>query len=418
MADRASALADLAIEAFGEGDGDDSVRTAVAEGCLSVDEFVELAELVAGAGRAPSHRDVAAELRSRGLVPERGVPRSVVAVKLGNGSAEQMHRARALLQERISRRESEGRGSRRVDLTALAADWPAFAPAPARRCCGRARRVLQVLAVRVLPKSIRSSLLSESAAALCLCGYVAMVAAANVFAVRPSLCAHDSQTPFAVLLCVACTAHAIAALSDPGCPSPASFVYPGEGRWCQVCDAQKPPRTAHCSRCGRCVSRFDHHCLWLATDVGERNHSAFLLLLAAYPAAAALLARDSALVASRLLLPREGCPHVTDAGAAAAFGVLLMCVVAVVWTVPLLLYHLAGAARGETTLDDFRAGGRRCGGCGPTATAPTMPRALSIPALESKPPYDEGPAVNLAMFLLPWTLRRCIMERRRGWGRS
>lgn len=34
--------------------------------------------------------------------------------------------------------------------------------------------------------------------------------------------------------------------------------------WCNKCDAPKPERTHHCSFCGRCVLKMDHHCPWLA----------------------------------------------------------------------------------------------------------------------------------------------------------
>jgi palmitoyltransferase len=38
------------------------------------------------------------------------------------------------------------------------------------------------------------------------------------------------------------------------------------GKWCRKCWAPKPERAHHCSVCGRCVMKMDHHCPWLASS--------------------------------------------------------------------------------------------------------------------------------------------------------
>ena len=46
---------------------------------------------------------------------------------------------------------------------------------------------------------------------------------------------------------------------------------------CVKCNCVKPPRSHHCSTCGRCVLKMDHHCPWMNNCIGLRNQKAFLL---------------------------------------------------------------------------------------------------------------------------------------------
>lgn len=49
------------------------------------------------------------------------------------------------------------------------------------------------------------------------------------------------------------------------------------GRHCQKCNYYKLPRVSHCSTCGECIYKLDHHCMWTQTCIGHCNQRAFIL---------------------------------------------------------------------------------------------------------------------------------------------
>jgi hypothetical protein len=82
----------------------------------------------------------------------------------------------------------------------------------------------------------------------------------------------------------------IACASDPGEITKENIdqymkFYPNDelmyhkDRTCHTCNIPKVARSKHCSTCNKCISKFDHHCAWLNSDVGERNYRWFHLFL-------------------------------------------------------------------------------------------------------------------------------------------
>ena len=46
---------------------------------------------------------------------------------------------------------------------------------------------------------------------------------------------------------------------------------------CEHCHYYKPPRVSHCSTCGTCIYKLDHHCIWTQNCIGYRNQRPFIL---------------------------------------------------------------------------------------------------------------------------------------------
>ncbi|XP_065910102.1 palmitoyltransferase ZDHHC6-like isoform X2 [Dysidea avara] len=51
-------------------------------------------------------------------------------------------------------------------------------------------------------------------------------------------------------------------------------------QYCHTCQSWKAPRSHHCSQCGRCVLKMDHHCPWVNNCVSHNNQPSFCRFLA------------------------------------------------------------------------------------------------------------------------------------------
>lgn len=56
-------------------------------------------------------------------------------------------------------------------------------------------------------------------------------------------------------------------------------TYSGGIRYCEKCNLIKPDRCHHCSICGTCVLKMDHHCPWINNCVSFTNYKFFVLFL-------------------------------------------------------------------------------------------------------------------------------------------
>lgn len=49
--------------------------------------------------------------------------------------------------------------------------------------------------------------------------------------------------------------------------------------YCERCKKSQPLRVYHCKKCNACVHCFDHHCAFIRTCIGERNHGRFVIFI-------------------------------------------------------------------------------------------------------------------------------------------
>ncbi|CAK7565424.1 MAG: Eukaryotic peptide chain release factor GTP-binding subunit [Sporothrix epigloea] len=120
-------------------------------------------------------------------------------------------------------------------------------------------------------------------------------------------------------------------------------------KYCRTCNIWRPPRAHHCRMCDNCVETADHHCVWLNNCVGRRNYRYFFTFVTTCTILSLYLLAAS-LVQVLVYRSRE---HISFMAAISHFRVpfamAIYGLLACLYPVPLMGYHLFLMARGETT---------------------------------------------------------------------
>jgi len=130
-----------------------------------------------------------------------------------------------------------------------------------------------------------------------------------------------------------------------------------EVKYCWVCQTEVHVCSMHCKYCDKCVSHFDHHCMWLNTCIGAKNYGTFfrsvwsLTLMTGVHLAALILFyigyfNKSWGVRERSEFLRDGAPEIV-LGFNLGVGAFVFAIVAMV--VQLLMFHQGLKREGLTT---------------------------------------------------------------------
>ncbi|XP_055838729.1 palmitoyltransferase ZDHHC20-B isoform X1 [Episyrphus balteatus] len=135
----------------------------------------------------------------------------------------------------------------------------------------------------------------------------------------------------------------------------------GAVRFCEKCQIIKPDRAHHCSVCGTCVLKMDHHCPWVNNCVNFKNYKFFVLFLGY----ALLYCLYVALTSLEYFIKFWRVSTGELNGGMGRFHILFLFFVSLMFAISLVSlfgYHIYLVLVNRTTLEAFRAPVFRIGG--------------------------------------------------------
>ncbi|CAF1042365.1 unnamed protein product [Rotaria sordida] len=129
--------------------------------------------------------------------------------------------------------------------------------------------------------------------------------------------------------------------------------FDGSIRYCFLCRCIKPDRAHHCSICGKCILRYDHHCPWTNSCVSYANYKFFILFLGWALVFCTYVAATS--LEYFILFWQDVNSSISPGG---KFHLLFLFFAAIMFAISvssLFFYHLYLTGKNRTTLESFRA---------------------------------------------------------------
>jgi palmitoyltransferase ZDHHC9/14/18 len=120
-------------------------------------------------------------------------------------------------------------------------------------------------------------------------------------------------------------------------------------KYCETCKTVRDIRSMHCSICGFCIKKHDHHCGFVANCIGERNIKKFVYFLASIVIHSLAICIPCIVIYSKMTDILK-----SDIGYAISLAILCMSAIFFLGMGAFLLFHLYLISTNRTTNEHIR----------------------------------------------------------------
>lgn len=127
-------------------------------------------------------------------------------------------------------------------------------------------------------------------------------------------------------------------------------------KFCGTCSIIRPIRSTHCGDCNNCVERFDHHCPWIGNCAGKRNYKYFYIFIVLLNILIIFTGIMSIVYIAVYLNDKKSEEGISKALCKCIISLfsLIYCILALIFTMGLLIYHSKLIANNITTKEELK----------------------------------------------------------------